>query len=70
MSNDEYSPEAKAELAKPSTSIERTGTDADAAKAWEEAAFKQARRANGLADELRAVRDRINLVLEEDERDK
>jgi hypothetical protein len=61
-----YSPEVEAELAKPAVRVERTGSVEDAAKAWEIAAFEQAKRANGLRDELTAIRDRINVVLGDD----
>jgi hypothetical protein len=56
----------KEDLGKPEAEITRTGTAEDAAKAWEEAAFAQARRANGLRDKLVSIRDQIQSALDAD----
>ena len=45
------------------TSVERRGTDKEAAEAWEKAAFEQARRANALETALRQARAIIDAAL-------
>lgn len=63
----EYSDEAKAELAKPTVSVEHRGTVEDAAREWEEAAFREARRANTLEEEKKDLEAQV-LRLEVSER--
>jgi hypothetical protein len=59
----------KEDLDKPAVEVQDAGlTDAQAAAAWREAAFAQAKRANGLSDALRGIRDQINELLKVDER--
>ena len=58
---------AKEDLTKASVEVVQ-GPGVTEAGEWQKAAYGQARRANGLRDELTAIRDRINAVLAADAR--
>lgn len=57
----------KEDLDKPTAEVRPAGLTAEQeAATWQEAAFREARRANKYRDELTAVRDRINQTLKDD----